>query len=111
MRDIEVDPLNTRLQSAVPGAGGGSAFHGNVKTNREKSNSHDDALQRRSRERKGEGERERRRESGQINDSITIEHNLSAAILAQYGPKKQYRTISSGDLMSLFTENPYLPCA
>lgn len=36
---------------------------------------------------KGRG-RERWRESGQINDSITIEHNLSAAILAQYGPKK-----------------------
>lgn len=61
MRDIEVDPLNTRLQSAVPGAGGGSAFHGNVKTKREKSNSHDDALQRRSRDRKGEGGRGRER--------------------------------------------------
>lgn len=49
-------------ESAVPGAGGGSAFHGNVKTKREKSNSHDDALQRRSRERKGEGGRGRERE-------------------------------------------------
>lgn len=75
MRDIEVDPLNTRLQSAVPGAGGGSAFHGNVKTKREKSNSHDDALQRRSGDRKGEGGRGREREVTRIRTDKRLYYN------------------------------------
>lgn len=73
---MEADPLNTRSQRPIPEGGDSTVSLRNAKTNREKSDSRDDA-----------GGEEG--ESGQINDgSITIEAlSYLAAILAQYGPK------------------------
>lgn len=75
--DIEVDPLNARLQKTSSGCRRGIPFYRNEESKREKSRSRDDALW------KWEGGEK----SGQINDSITIERDLSVTILAQYGPK------------------------